>query len=376
MTPSERRAPSTRVVLTGIRKSYGDAPAIDGLSLDIAPGELFALVGPSGSGKSTVLRCLSGLERPDAGTIAFDDEVVNDVSPVDRHVSVVFQNYALYPHLTVYENVAFGLVARAYHRTGPLGKIALLARRVRTAPLAPPERTRVRDTIALVELSGLEERVPSELSGGQQQRVALARALVTEPRLLLMDEPLGALDARLRERVLQQLYAIHERLPVTTIYVTHDQAEAALLASRAGVLNRGRLEQAGSITALRDAPSTLFVADFFGSPNLMRTAVRAERQQWWAQPDGGPPLPLARDPGTASVTVLLRADRLRLAPTGDPNGTPAQVREAAVTSDGIRYRVGAGSCQIEVLVRGGIAAHAPGAHVSLVVPPDAVTVLE
>jgi ABC-type Fe3+/spermidine/putrescine transport system ATPase subunit len=366
----------TRVVLSEIRKTYGDARAVDGLSLAIPPGELFALVGPSGSGKSTVLRCLSGLERPDAGTVAFDGVVVNDVSPVDRHVSVVFQNYALYPHLTVYENIAFGLVARAYHRAGVLGKVGLLARRVRSAPLAPPKRMRIRDTIALVELAGLEERVPSELSGGQQQRVALARALVTEPRLLMMDEPLGALDARLRERVLQQLHAIHERLPVTTIYVTHDQAEAALLASRVGVLNRGRLEQAGPIDALRDAPDTLFVADFFGSPNLLRAKVRAEGHQWWAVPDGGPALPLEGDPGADSITVLLRADRLRLAPPGDANGSPAQVREAAVAADGVRYRVTAGSCPIEVHARGETAAHAPGARVSLIVPPGAVAVLE
>jgi ABC-type Fe3+/spermidine/putrescine transport system ATPase subunit len=255
-----------RVTITNLRKSYGRAAAVDGLSLDIASGALFALVGPSGSGKTTVLRCLAGLEYPDAGTIAFDGRDISRVPPADRHVSVVFQSYALYPHLSVYENVAFGLVARAYRQASPLAKARLLARRLRSAALPADDTARIREMLALVELNGYDERRPAELSGGQQQRVALARALVTKPRLLLMDEPLGALDARLRERMLELVRAVHARLPITTVYVTHDQREAERLADQAGIVHDGRLEQSGPFKELRTKPSNAFVADFLGVP--------------------------------------------------------------------------------------------------------------
>ncbi|HEY3884431.1 MAG TPA: ABC transporter ATP-binding protein [Vicinamibacterales bacterium] len=366
--------PPTRVTIAGLDKAYGTTRAVDALSLEVAPGELFALVGPSGSGKSTVLRCLAGLEQPDAGTIAFDGRVVNGVPSGERHVSVVFQNYALYPHLTVFENVAFGLVARAYQRAGAFGKMRLLSRRLRHAPLSAAERARIADTIALVELAGLEARLPSALSGGQQQRVALARALVTEPRLLLMDEPLGALDARLRERVLQQLHAIHQRLPVTTIYVTHDQAEAALLATRVGVLHRGHLEQAGAVADVRDAPRSLFVADFFASPNLVRADASDDGS--CALVAGLRSIPLSGTRSEPRVALLLRADRMRLASEDGPGGVRVVVRQATAEPSGIRYRVDAGTFAVDVQAASGAPLFAPGTAAVLIVPDDAVTVLE
>ncbi|HYT73836.1 MAG TPA: ABC transporter ATP-binding protein [Vicinamibacterales bacterium] len=265
-----------RVTITNLRKSYGRAAAVDDLSLEIASGALFALVGPSGSGKTTVLRCLAGLEYPDAGTIAFDGRDVSRVPPPDRHVSVVFQSYALYPHLTVYENVAFGLIAHAYRRAGLLSKAGLLARRLRSATLPTDDSDRIREMLSLVELQGYDERRPAELSGGQQQRVALARALVTRPRLLLMDEPLGALDARLRERMLELIHAVHARLPITTVYVTHDQREAALLADQAAIVHDGRLEQAGPFDELRATPRNPFVADFLGTRGSSTVARSAK----------------------------------------------------------------------------------------------------
>jgi putative spermidine/putrescine transport system ATP-binding protein len=242
-----------RIALRGVSKRFGPSTAVDELSLDIRPGELVALVGGSGCGKTTTLRLIAGFERPDAGEIRFDDRVVNDVPPSRRGVGIVFQSYALFPTMTVADNIAFGLrVAR-----WPQGQI----------------RARVAELVALMHLGGLEGRYANQLSGGQQQRVALARALARRPEALLLDEPLSALDAKIRLRLRGEIRKIQQDLGVTMLYVTHDQEEALSLADRLAVMRGGRIEQLGRPEEVYGRPRTDFVADFIGVSNLVPCRV-------------------------------------------------------------------------------------------------------
>jgi sn-glycerol 3-phosphate transport system ATP-binding protein len=236
-----------------IRKVFaGETVALEDFTLTIADGEFMILVGPSGCGKTTALRLVAGLERPTAGRIGIGDRIVNDVSPRDRDIAMVFQNYALYPHMTVYRNLAFGLKERKVAR-------AEINRRVRE----------------IGEMLGLEElmkRRPAQLSGGQRQRVAMGRALVREPKAFLLDEPLSNLDAKLRVQMRAELKRLHQRLGITTIYVTHDQVEAMTLGDRIAVMSAGQLQQLGNPQDVYDHPANLFVAGFIGSPpmNMLR----------------------------------------------------------------------------------------------------------
>ncbi|HYB41951.1 MAG TPA: ABC transporter ATP-binding protein [Candidatus Methylomirabilis sp.] len=242
--------------LEGLTKRFGTVVAVRELSLAIPAGSFVTLLGPSGSGKTTTLNLIAGFHLPDAGEIFFDAQAVSRLSPHKRNIGMVFQNYALFPHMTVEENVAFPLRMRT-----PLG--------------GPDRRRRVAETLALVQLAGLERRYPRQLSGGQQQRVAMARALVSHPRLLLMDEPLGALDKKLRERLQLEIKAIHRRVGTTIVYVTHDQSEALTLSDLVVVMDAGRILQAGSPRALYESPDSEFVADFLGGANLMGGRVQA-----------------------------------------------------------------------------------------------------
>jgi sn-glycerol 3-phosphate transport system ATP-binding protein len=234
----------------------GGATALDDLTLRVEDGEFMILVGPSGCGKTTALRLVAGLEKPTSGKIGIDGRVVNDVSPRDRDIAMVFQNYALYPHMTVYRNLAFGL-------------------RERKAPRAEIDR-RVREASAMLGLDDLLKRRPAQLSGGQRQRVAMGRALVREPKAFLLDEPLSNLDAKLRVQMRAELKRLHQQLRITTIYVTHDQVEAMTLGDRIAVMSDGRLQQLGYPQDVYDQPTNLFVAGFIGSPpmNLLRATVR------------------------------------------------------------------------------------------------------
>jgi sulfate transport system ATP-binding protein len=232
----------------GLSKSFNGAVAVDDLDLEVQPGELLALLGPSGSGKTTLLRLVAGLENPTAGRLLFGGEDATSVPVRDRRVGFVFQHYALFRHLTVAENVAYGLRAKP--------------RRAR--PSEADIRRRVGDLLALVQLEGLAQRYAAQLSGGQRQRVALARALAVEPRVLLLDEPFGALDAQVRRDLRRWLRELHDRTGHTTLFVTHDQDEALDLADRVGILNRGRIEQIGTPDQVFDRPATAFVASFVG----------------------------------------------------------------------------------------------------------------
>ncbi len=250
------------VLLEGVRKSFGDLVAVDDLDLEIARGEFFTMLGPSGSGKTTTLRLIAGFERPDAGRVLLAGADVSDEPPYNRDVNTVFQDYALFPHMTVSENVAYGL------------KIKRIGRKERAA--------KVEEALGIVRLPGLGSRKPAQLSGGQRQRVALARAIVNEPAVLLLDEPLGALDLKLRQEMQIELKRIQREVGITFVYVTHDQEEALTMSDRVAVFNHGRIEQIGPPAELYEHPANEFVASFVGVSNVLergtqRFSVRPEK---------------------------------------------------------------------------------------------------
>ncbi len=241
-----------RVRLVNVVKRFGEVVAVDHVNLDIRDGEFFCLLGPSGSGKTTILRLIAGLEYPTEGEIYIDDRLVNDVHPKDRDVAMVFQNYALYPHMKVFDNIAFPLMMR--RKQLKLSKEEI--------------RKRVIEVARMLRIEHLLDRKPSQLSGGEQQRVALARALVRQPKVFLMDEPLSNLDAKLRLYMRTELRRLQRRLGVTTIYVTHDQVEAMSMADRIAVINKGRVQQVGTPDELYNKPANIFVAGFIGVPPM------------------------------------------------------------------------------------------------------------
>jgi spermidine/putrescine transport system ATP-binding protein len=244
------------VRLERVTKAFGDVIAVDDLSLDIAEGEFFSMLGPSGCGKTTTLRMIGGFEEPSRGTVYLGGRDVTDLPPYKRDVNTVFQSYALFPHLDVFENVAFGLRRR---------KVA-----------KDQVKTRVGEALRLVEMAGFEERKPGQMSGGQQQRVALARALVNHPKVLLLDEPLGALDLKLRKQMQLELKRIQQEVGITFIYVTHDQEEAMTMSNRLAVMRAGRAEQIGPPEEVYENPQTQFVAAFLGASNLLEGQLKEQ----------------------------------------------------------------------------------------------------
>src|SRR5689334_3443135 len=269
------------VSFQNVEKAFGSVKVIHGVSFDIHDGEFVVLVGPSGCGKSTLLRMLAGLEEITAGSIAIDGKVVNDIESKDRDIAMVFQSYALYPHMTVADNMGFSLRLR---RADP----ALTAQRVAQAA-------------KILNLDPYLQRYPRELSGGQRQRVAMGRAIVRDPKVFLFDEPLSNLDAKLRVAMRAEIKALHQRLKTTTVYVTHDQVEAMTMADKIVVMQEGRIEQIGSPLELYDRPTNLFVAQFIGSPamNVVSGTLRRQGPQAWVEGDGGARWPVGADaPGT------------------------------------------------------------------------------
>ncbi len=303
----EQNGPAVR--LTGVRKSFGDVHAVRGLDLDIAHGEFFAMLGPSGSGKTTVLRMIAGFELPDAGRVLLAGEDVTGRPPFQRDVNTVFQDYALFPHMSVLQNVAYGL------RVKGVGK----AERLRRAG----------EALTQVRLDGYGERRPAQLSGGQRQRVALARALVNRPKVLLLDEPLGALDLKLRQQMQVELKAIQRDVGITFVFVTHDQEEALTMSDRIAVFNDGLVEQVGTSTEVYEQPASPFVAGFVGTTNLVEGSAAAR---------------LFGAPGVWSI----RPERVRVAPDGQQpasgeNGTTGVVREVVYLGSAVRLLVDVGS---------------------------------
>ncbi len=313
--------------LEGLEKRFGETAVTRGVSLSAARGEIVALLGPSGSGKTTVLRLVAGFEVPDAGRIRVEGEDVTDLPPERRRFGMVFQHYALFPHMTVGENVAFGL------RAG--------------GAAAGETRERVTETLSLVGLAGFEDRRVTEISGGQQQRVALARALAPSPRVLLLDEPLSNLDPALRDRTRRELKRAIRKVGITTLFVTHEQEEAFELGDRVAVLHRGRLEQIGTPEALFERPATRFVASFIGRssvlPAVWSGGARLEGEVVWPAEAGAPPTE------GASVDLVVRPDALLLAAAPRKDGLAGTVVERRYAGRIAFYRVATGAGEVEVL---------------------------
>jgi len=304
----------TGVDLDGVSVTFGDVPALSDVTLSVADGEFFTLVGPSGCGKTTTLRTIAGFETPTSGTIRIGGNDVSDRPPERRNVGIVFQNYALFPHMSVRENVAYGL-------------------RYRSPPGEADPDDRVAELLDLVDMADLAERPPDSLSGGQRQRVALARALAPGPDVLLLDEPLSALDARLREQLRIEVRAIQRELGITTIYVTHDQAEALAISDRIAVMHDGRIEQVGTPEAVYGDPETRFVAEFVGENNVFEARVEGADRRTLSIGDATIELqrPVRDRP---SVTVCVRPEDVSLG--GGETTVPATVDHVEFLGDAYR----------------------------------------
>ena len=331
--------------IEAVAKAFGRFPALGGVSLDVAQGEFLALLGPSGSGKTTLLRILAGLERPDSGTVRFQGEDFLAQSARERRVGMVFQHYALFRHMTVAENIAFGLKVRP--RSQRPGRTDIQARVV--------------DLLRLVQLEGLGDRYPAQLSGGQRQRVALARALAIEPRVLLLDEPFGALDAKVRRELRRWLRHIHDETGVTTVFVTHDQEEALDLADRVAILRDGQLVQVGEPQAVYNDPADAFVFDFLGAGARVRGEVEDGKLLV-----GGWVTPAPAEAPQGPVDVFFRPHELELSPA-DGEGILAEVggvapRGAALHLDCV---VGGEEVLLEIPGRASAEGARVGAHIRL-----------
>jgi putative spermidine/putrescine transport system ATP-binding protein len=322
-TPTPVRGSAGGLALSGVIKSFGAFKAVDGVDLVVEPGEFITLLGPSGSGKTTLLMMIAGFETPSGGDIMLDGASIAALLPEKRDFGMVFQGYALFPHMTVAGNVAYPL-------------------EIRRQPREAIDR-RVSEMLALVQLDGFAHRYPSQLSGGQQQRVALARALSFNPRLLLLDEPLGALDRKLRVDVQAQLKDLHVKTGTTFIYVTHDQEEALSMSDRIAIMNRGRIVQVGSPEDLYNRPKTAFAADFLGKSNFLDVTVKTRNAGALKVAAGK--LELRQDtddplhaPGDA-VTLALRPERIAISPRGDDADNRLTARIVRVTYLGSEVEV-------------------------------------
>jgi spermidine/putrescine transport system ATP-binding protein len=322
-----RELPEVDVRLVDVVKKFGDQVAVDRVNLEVRGGEFFSLLGPSGCGKTTTLRMIGGFEQPTSGLIELQGQDVTWLPPFKRNVNTVFQNYALFPHLTIFENVAFGL-----RRKG-----------VKTSEI----KSRVTEMLQLVELPGYESRKPTQISGGQAQRVALARALINSPAVLLLDEPLGALDLKLRKQMQVELKRIQQEVGITFIYVTHDQEEAMTMSDRIAVMNRGHYEQLGDPESLYERPTTRFVAGFLGISNLLAaTIVGSDGSYTRAKlaDDTAVRLPSGLVDGRSTVNIGVRPEKIRLsdpakaAPDGH-NRLVGVVRDASYLGVSTQYQV-------------------------------------
>ncbi len=350
------------VQLVDLVKRFGDFTAVAGINLDMPSGEFFSLLGPSGCGKTTSLRMIAGFERPSEGQILLDGVDMAQTPPHKRNVNTVFQNYALFPHLTVEENVAFGLKYKDVSKQ--------------------EMRERVGRSLELVALTGFGTRRPSQLSGGQQQRVALARALILNPAVLLLDEPLGALDAKLRKRLQIELKALQEEVGITFIYVTHDQEEALTMSDRIAVMSQGRVEQVGPPKEIYEEPATAYVADFLGVSNLMDSTAAGQTTGGCAVSIGEFSFVAGQGDedtrGQAKVTI--RPERVNLEAQGatGPNRVPGMVERVVYVGSVLQVIVNLAPGQrIQAWVQneGGAVPFESGAPVTVHFPPEALRVL-
>jgi len=312
------RGKAARVAFEGVTKAFGEVVAVNKVSFEVEPGTLVTLLGPSGCGKTTTLRMIAGLEMATAGRILIGDQDVTQLPATDRDVSMVFQSYALFPHMTVAENVAYGLTMSGFPK--------------------PETRERAEEGLKLVGLAGYGARLPSELSGGQQQRVAVARALVLEPAVLLFDEPLSNLDAKLRRRVREDIRDLQQKLGLTSVYVTHDQEEALAVSDRIIVMRNAEIAQEGSPRDLYEQPSDSFVADFIGDANLVDAEISAVENGLARVRIGGAEQSLpARGLAPGPVKVAIRPEAIRLAEGGNGGVLEAQVSKATYLGSHMEY---------------------------------------
>ncbi len=347
------------VELRGITKRFGDVVAVDDIDLSIEDGEFFAMLGPSGCGKTTTLRMIAGLEFPTEGSLSIFGEEVGTLAPNKRSVNTVFQNYALFPHLTVLENVGFGLKMQGTEKK--------------------ETRKRAMEMIELVQLDGLERRKPAQMSGGQQQRVALARALVNQPKVLLLDEPLGALDLKLRQEMQLELKKLQRDVGISFVFVTHDQEEALTMADRIAVMHEGQLLQVGSPEEIYERPASKFVADFIGRTNLLEGTVSDGHTVLLE--NGASVHASSGLPAGTRVAISLRPERARIDRRSD---TPPEGSHLDGVIDTITYLGNARvygvkldwmSIEVREENRPGVDLHEPGDDISVIWNPDAISVV-
>ena len=324
-----------------LKKSYGHNLAVNDLSLELQDGELFALLGSSGCGKTTTLRCIAGLEEFDSGKISLDGEYISQVPACDRDFGMVFQNYALFPHLSVQENVAYGLMAKRYRQSSLIGKAATLWRSI-SGSLTNEDKKAVHAVLELVELQDYALRLPSQLSGGQQQRAALARALVTKPKILLFDEPLGALDVKLRLKMREEIRHIQRQAGITALYVTHDQEEALAVSDRLALMDKGQIVQIGQPEELYSKPANKFAAEFIGFGNILAATINEDKT---VSLEGNLVLQNIQVPPTLAkgkIYAAIRPEKLKLSTNttnGSSNCFPAKVTSRMFMGNFIKYTV-------------------------------------
>jgi spermidine/putrescine transport system ATP-binding protein len=353
MTTADTAAPDVR--LEGVVKRFDDSVAVDGITVDVPRGSFFALLGPSGCGKTTTLRMIGGFDEPTEGRIFLGDQDVVGLPPYKRDVNTVFQSYALFPHMTIEDNVAFGLERKGVPKDELKGRVA--------------------EMLELVGLSGFGKRKPKQLSGGQQQRVALARALVNHPRVLLLDEPLGALDLKLRKQMQLELKRIQHEIGITFVHVTHDQEEAMTMADTIAVMNGGHIEQLGPPQELYERPATVFVAGFLGVSNLLRGAVEGTDA---VRLDSGELVRAQIDGHSGRVAAGVRPEKITLGAGGGSNELPGTISETAYigVATQVVVRTAAGTVQVFAQnIDSGGRVPAPGTNVILSWAPESTFVV-
>ena len=346
------------IEVANLSRRFGDVTALEDVTLTVARGEFFTLLGPSGCGKTTLLRIVAGLDFADSGSLHLDGKDASRIPAHRRAVNTVFQSYALFPHLSVRRNVEFGLRMKKVSRS--------------------EMETRVRDVMALARIAELADRNPSQISGGQKQRVALARALVNEPQVLLLDEPLGALDLKLRKELQTELRSLQRRTGITFIYVTHDQDEALSMSDRIAVMNHGRIVQLGPAETLYERPRTRFVAQFLGGCNLLPGQVRERTgNDAWVETPLGKVLVRSVDPRN-EFTLAIRPEKILVSEGSTPNQFSGEVIETTYTGAETSgtVRIGHETLRLATVNREAGSRLSPGAKIQLTLPPEALVVLE
>lgn len=349
---------SFRVKMDNVTKLFGDFVAVDNVDFEIKKGELFTLLGPSGCGKTTLLRMIAGFNPIDKGTISFDEDVINHIPANKRNIGMVFQNYAIFPHLSVYDNVAYGLKARKLDKD-EIDK-------------------RTMEALELVRISNLKDRNPQQLSGGQQQRVALARAIVIRPSVLLMDEPLSNLDAKLRIEMRTVISKLQKQLGITTVYVTHDQEEALAIADRIGIMNKGVIQQIDSPTEIYKRPSNTFVANFIGTNNFLDGEITTEGDKHYLEIGTVRRERKLENPYSGKVKLSLRPEEVYLKELGSDR-IPGTITLAVFLGDYISYEVtleNGQTIEVNEYVKESYAVHSVGDKVGLDFHTDLVNIFD